>query len=273
MHGDQPSATKRSVLITGAGGGLGAATTRRFVQRGWHVFAADLTPPPVAEGVTPIEMDVTDTDSVTDAINSIAPRIPRGLHCLVTFAGILAVGPLVELPDNRLQQIIDVNVVGTHRAVRCSYPLLQRGQGRVILISSETGWQRAMPFNGPYALTKHAIEAYGDALRRELSHVGIPVTIIQPGPFRTNMTGSIGEQIAAATPEGSAFAPMVNRVGRLAAKEHLRAHDPAILAATVVDAATSSRPRIRRSVRPNLARVLVDKLPVAVVDALLRRLL
>ncbi|GAB5015436.1 hypothetical protein MAHJHV65_20050 [Mycobacterium avium subsp. hominissuis] len=47
----------------------------------------------------------------------------------------------------------------------------------------------------PYALTKHAIEAYGDALRRELSHVGIPVTIIQPGPFRTTMTGSIGDQI------------------------------------------------------------------------------
>ncbi|GAB5015435.1 hypothetical protein MAHJHV65_20040 [Mycobacterium avium subsp. hominissuis] len=113
MQGDQQAGTKRSVLITGASGGLGAATTQRFTQSAWHVFAADLTPPPAAQAVTPVEMDVTDTDSVADAINSVAPHIPGGLHCLVTFAGILAVGPLVEIPDERLQHVIDVNVMGT----------------------------------------------------------------------------------------------------------------------------------------------------------------
>lgn len=263
----------RTVLITGASGGLGAATTQRFAREGWTVFATDLTPPPKTRNVVPVQMDVTDTTSVDTALAQIGDRSPAGLGCVVSLAGILGIGPLAEMADDTLQRVIDVNIMGTHRAVRACFPLLRACGGRVILISSETGWQRAMPFNGAYAMSKHAVEAYGDALRRELACIGIPVSIVQPGPFRTGMTASIAAEFARATLPDSPFATMARKVGRMAAKEHEKASAPAVLAKVIVDAATCDRPQPRYSVRPNRARILIDKLPVRVVDAILARVL
>jgi NAD(P)-dependent dehydrogenase (short-subunit alcohol dehydrogenase family) len=177
------------------------------------------------------------------------------------------------MADDKLQRVIDVNVMGTHRAVRASFPLLRACGGRVILISSETGWQRAMPFNGAYALSKHAVEAYGDALRRELACIGIPVSIVQPGPFRTGMTASIAAEFAKTAPDGSPFAAMTRKVGRMAAKEHGKASAPAVLAKVIVNAAACARPQRRYSVRPDRTRVVIDKLPVRIADAILRRVL
>ncbi|TSE01015.1 SDR family NAD(P)-dependent oxidoreductase [Skermania sp. ID1734] len=265
--------TPQTVLITGAAGGLGTATTERFVRSGWTVFAADLTPPPAANNVVPIQLNVTHTESVDVAANRIAELSPAGLGALVTLAGVLDIGPLAEMPDDRLQRVIDINVMGTHRSVRACFPLLRKGNGRVILISSETGWQHAMPFNGAYALTKHAVEAYGDALRRELAAVRMPVSIVEPGPFRTSMTASIEDAFARATPPDSPFAAMARKSGRMARKEHATASEPALLADTIFAAATAPRPRIRYSVKPNRARAVLDKLPVPVVDAVLRRAL
>ncbi|WP_280760269.1 SDR family NAD(P)-dependent oxidoreductase [Prescottella agglutinans] len=261
------------MLITGAAGGLGTATTQRFRSEGWTVFAADLNPPPSAAGVVPVQMDVTDTESVDAALTQVEAQSAAGLSCVVSLAGILGVGPMAEMADDRLQRIVDVNIMGTHRAVRAAFPLLRAGGGRIILISSETGWQRAMPFNGAYALTKHAIEAYGDALRRELACIDVPVSIVQPGPFRTGMTASIEGEFARAVSPDSPFAVMAGRAGAMAAKEHDKTSDPSILAEAIVAAATSRRPRIRYSVRPNRSRSLIDMLPVRVVDAVLRRAL
>lgn len=265
--------TPRTVLITGASGGLGTATTQRFAREGWTVFAADLTPPPDTPGVVPVQMDVTDTSSVDAAVTQIGDRAPAGLGCVVSLAGVPGIGPLAEMADDKLQRVINVNIMGTHRAVRASFPLLRACGGRVILISSETGWQRAMPFNGAYALSKHAVEAYGDALRRELAWIGIPVSIVQPGPFRTGMTASIAAEFASAAPGDSPFAPMARKVGRMAAKEHDKASAPDVLAKVIVGAATCGRPQARYSVRPDRTRALIAKLPVGMVDALLRRML
>ncbi|MEU1210643.1 SDR family NAD(P)-dependent oxidoreductase [Nocardia sp. NPDC005825] len=263
---------QRTVLVTGASGGLGAATTSRFVEEGWTVFAADLTPPPARPGVVPVPMDVSDTRSVDNAFNQIREHAP-GLDCVVSFAGVLSVGPLAEMADDKLQRIVDINIMGTHRTIRGAFPALLAAGGRVILISSETGWQHAMPFNGAYALTKHAVEAYGDALRRELACVDMPVSIIQPGPFQTSMTSSIEGQFAESTLSSSPFATMAGRVGQLAADEHRRAHPPEVLAEVVVRAASVDRPRIRYSVRPDRMRALADKLPVRLVDVALRKVL
>lgn len=266
-------AQPRTVLLTGAAGGLGQATSRAFVAAGWRVFAADLVEPPAGAGLTPIQVDVTETASVDRALSVVEEQSPGGLDAVVTMAGVLAIGALAEMSDAEMERIVGVNVLGTHRIVRAAFPLLRRGQGRVVLISSETGWQPAMPLNGAYAMTKHAIEAYGDALRRELTYLDLPVTIVQPGPFRTAMTASIEEGFAATAPDGSPFAPLARRIGRLARGEHAKSHDPAVLGAAIVRVATASRPPARLSVRPGRQRALLAKLPLPVADALLKRTL
>lgn len=256
-----------AVLITGAGGGLGGATAQLFTDRDWQVFGADVVAPVAG---TAVHLDVTDAASCAAAAKQVAEAAPDGLRAVVNFAGVLEVGPLVEISEPRMQRIVDINILGTYRVNKAMYPLVRAGRGRIVNISSEVGRQRALPLNGPYALTKHAIEAYSDALRRELMFVNVPVVVIQPGPFRTAMTGGITDRFADAAGEASDFSRLVAKVGRLARNEGTKAHDPAVLAEIVWTAVTTSRPKQRYSVRPDRRRDLLDHLPAGVVDRLLR---
>ena len=139
-----------------------------------------------------------------------------------------------------------------------------------MLISSETGPQHAMPMNGAYAMSKHAIEAYGDSLRRELMFLGLDVVLVQPGPFRTGMTASILRRFQESTRPGSPFAAMAAVMGELAAGEDDKAADPRILAEAVWTAGTTSRPRHRYAVKWDVSRRVMDWLPVPLVDRALR---
>lgn len=257
-----------TVFVSGAAGGLGRATTEHLARRGWRVIAGDL---PGARldalegmaGVVPVALDVTDADSVAAA----ADLVPDGgLDGVVTFAGILRVGSVAEVSEADFRAIIDVNLLGTYRVVHALFDRLVERQGRVVVISSETGWQTAAPFNGPYAVSKHAVEAYADALRREAALLGVHVTKVQPGPFLTEMVGGIEAAFERAGAASTHFGPLLRRLGPRAAEEAHRAHDPDLLAAAVHRALTTSRPRARWSVRPDRTRSLLEWLPGPVAD-------
>ena len=261
------------LVVTGAGGGLGGRTAALFAARGWRVVAADLATPEVPGALASIAVDVTDPDSGPVLADGVRTATGGRVDAVVTFAGILAVGPLAEVDPGLVARVLDVNVMGTVRTVHALFPMLHASGGRVVLVGSETGAQHAMPMNGPYAMSKHALEAYADALRRELRYVGVPVTLLQPGPFRTGMTGAIRSGFAAAAPAGSPFAAMAEVMGGLAAREDEAAGDPDVLAESVWRAVTAVRAPIRRRVRWNTQRRVLDRLPVRVVDALLYRTL
>jgi NAD(P)-dependent dehydrogenase (short-subunit alcohol dehydrogenase family) len=260
-----------TAVITGAGGGLGGATARLFASRGWRVFAADVRPPDASASILPITVDVTDTGSVEAAVATIAGEAPTGVQAVVNFAGIMLVGPLVEVAEADLQRILDINVLGTYRVNKALFPLVRQGKGRIINISSETGWQHALMLNGPYAMSKHAVEAYSDALRRELMFLDIPVVTIQPGPFRTDMVGGIRAAFDRAAASSSAFEKLIRRVGAMAAAEEKKAHDPQLLAEVIWQAVTSASPRTHYSVKPDRRRAVMDRLPPRIVDAALKR--
>lgn len=256
-------------VITGAGGGLGAATAELYASRGWAVVAVDLTAPADRAGITGVAADVTDSASLAALADRVRDEHGR-LDAVITFAGVLGIGPLGELDPDRVQQVIDVNVMGTVRTVHALFDLLRGSGGRVVLISSETGPQHAMPMNGAYAMSKHAIEAYGDSLRRELMFLGLDVVLVQPGPFRTGMTASILRRFQESTRPGSSFAAMAAVMGELAAGEDDKAADPRILAEAVWTAGTTSRPRHRYAVKWDVSRRVMDWLPVPLVDRALR---
>ncbi|MFL0578006.1 SDR family NAD(P)-dependent oxidoreductase [Dietzia sp. 179-F 9C3 NHS] len=256
-------------VITGAGGGLGAATAELYASRGWAVVAVDLTAPADRAGITGVAADVTDSASLAALADRVRDEHGR-LDAVITFAGVLGIGPLGELDPDRVQQVIDVNVMGTVRTVHALFDLLRGSGGRVVLISSETGPQHAMPMNGAYAMSKHAIEAYGDSLRRELMFLGLDVVLVQPGPFRTGMTASILRRFQESTRPGSPFAAMAAVMGELAAGEDDKAADPRTLAEAVWTAGTTSRPRHRYAVKWDVSRRVMDWLPVSLVDRALR---
>jgi NAD(P)-dependent dehydrogenase (short-subunit alcohol dehydrogenase family) len=267
----------KTALITGATGGLGSATCHYLLQRGWHVVAADFDRTALAklddlEQVTPVFIDVTDTDTVKAALASISQSID-GLDAIVNFAGILAVGSMIEMPEATLQRVLDVNVMGTFRVNQVFFPLIKARKGRIINISSETGWQSGGPFNGAYAASKHCIEAYSDSLRRELAFLDIPVIKIQPGPFKTEMVSSIEGNFASAIEDSTEFKAVLTGVQKMAVAEGHKGRDPAELAAVIYQALTEESPKPAYSVKPDFARSLLEYLPTRWGDALIKKVL
>jgi NAD(P)-dependent dehydrogenase (short-subunit alcohol dehydrogenase family) len=266
--------TAKTVFITGAAGGLGASTSRYLAELGWHVFAADFDEAALREiakesSVTPVSLDVTDPASVEAACTFVAASCD-GLDGVVNFAGILSVGSVIEIDSEAVRRVLDVNVMGTVRVNRALFPLVLARKGRIVNISSETGWQSGMPFNGPYTMSKHAIEAYSDSLRRELMFLGVAVIKIQPGPFRTAMVAGIERSFTRAAEASTYFKEFLTRIMHVAVKEQAKAHDPAILAAVVHEALTARRPRPAYSVKPDPQRFMLNLLPARTADALLK---
>jgi len=271
--------TKKTALVTGAGGGLGHATVERLLADGWKVFAADISTDLLRTSMhdpdaVPIVMDVTSQQSIQSAYDAVVSQTDR-LHGIVNFAGVMGVGSLTDIPEERLVRILDINVMGTYRVNKTFLPLVEAARGRIVNLSSETGWQSAAPFNGPYAMSKHAIEAYSTALRRELALLGIKVITIQPGAFRTHMVAGIEDAFTAAEAETPKFAKALHKLKALAGKEIESARDPDILAQVIEHALTAKRPKPVYSVKPDLLRSSIEKLPLRTADrlylAILRR--
>jgi len=267
----------RAVAITGAAGGLGSATCRRLAGHGWTVIAADLPGDGLDQlaavpGIGVVPLDVTDPADVVAFGETVSART-GGLGGVVNFAGILEVGPMIEMPEHVLRRLIEVNLFGTFRVNQALFALIERGRGRIVNISSETGWQSGGPFNGAYGMSKHAIEAYSDSLRRELMFLDVPVIKIQPGPFRTAMVESVLGRFQSAERGSTRFGSLLRRTGELAAAEQDRAHDPRLLARIVERALTSARPRAAYSVRPAPSRVALEWLPTRLADRAIREVL
>jgi NAD(P)-dependent dehydrogenase (short-subunit alcohol dehydrogenase family) len=215
--------------------------------------------------VVPVVIDVTDRESIQSAYDAVASQTDR-LDGIVNFAGIMGLGSLIDIPEERLARILDVNVMGTYRVNKKFFPLVEAARGRIVNISSETGWQSAAPFNGPYAMSKHAIEAYSTALRRELALLGVKVVTIQPGPFRTDMVEGIERAFTQAESETTRFARAIRKLKGLAAKQINSAHDPDILAQVIETALTVKRPKPVYSVKADRLRSSLEKLPLRAAD-------
>ena len=264
----------KTVFITGAGGGLGGATARYLAQRDWTVFAADfdaraLKALAAETDVIPVQLDVTDAASCEAAYRRVA-RACDGLDGVVNFAGILAVGSVIEIDPDIIRRVLDVNVMGTVRVNHALFPLVLARKGRIVNISSETGWQSPMPFNGAYALSKHAIEAYSDALRRELSFLDVPVIKIQPGPFRTGMVASIEQNFERVAQASKYFKDVLQTIKKATIREQGKAHEPELLAQVVHTALTTRHPRIAYSVKPDPQRIALSAMPDWIADPLIK---
>jgi len=262
----------RTAVITGAAGGLGSATVRRLAGNGWQVYAADLDSPALhelgSEAVVPVAVDVTSGASVAALAQRVRTDTDR-VDALVTFAGVVGIGPMVEMSEADFRRVVDVNVVGSFLAVRELFPLLHKGGGRIVLLSSETGWQTAMPFNGPYAMSKHAVEAFGDALRRELALLGVSVVKLRPGAFKTGMVASIMGRFEKLAAESEHYQRVLLAARKRVPQEERRAGDPADLAALVERVLDAKRPRTAYRINTNPQAAALSQLPTPVLDRLL----
>jgi NAD(P)-dependent dehydrogenase (short-subunit alcohol dehydrogenase family) len=173
----------KHIVITGAGSGFGRGAALELARRGHTVTAATLTEAEAdemsaREGITGLRLDVTDA-AERDQLRAIE------MDVLINNAGMGQSGPVSRIPLDRLRRVFEVNVFGT---VACSQiaaeQMVDRGSGRILIVSSIAGLI-AGPMTGAYAMSKHALQAFGSALRAELAPQGVDVALINPGPFAT----------------------------------------------------------------------------------------
>jgi NAD(P)-dependent dehydrogenase (short-subunit alcohol dehydrogenase family) len=178
----------RNVLITGANGGVGTALGKVLADDGWRVLAGVRSERALAQlerGVEPLVLDITDDDSVAEAAREVAAAVGgAGLHGLVNNAGIMIQGPLELVPVHVLRRQFEVNVFGQIAVTQAFLPLLRQAKGTVVNVGAATG-RVTVPMAGPISASKTALESLTDALRMELKHQGVRVTIVEPGAMQT----------------------------------------------------------------------------------------
>ena len=266
---------KKTALITGGTGGLGLALTEYLLEKNWHVFVADCNYELLENfknqaSTTPIFIDVTKTESVQTAFEAVKKHTNQ-LDALINFAGILRVGAMIEMDEKTVQQVLDINLMGTWRVNKVFFPLLKNG--RIVNVSSETGWHTASPFNGAYAMSKYGIEAYSDALRRELSIYNIPVIKVQPGPFKTNMVSGTVDGFYAAGEQSTLFKKQLKHFGDLVYDANQKSCAPEYLAKVIHHALTTKNPKATYSVKADPGRSFLEWLPIRWTDAIFKKIL
>jgi NAD(P)-dependent dehydrogenase (short-subunit alcohol dehydrogenase family) len=268
----------KTVLITGAAGGIGAAATRRLAQLGFTVYAGVRSPAPhleASEGVRTLRLDVTDADDVRQAAALVTAEA-GALHALVNNAGIIVQGPLELVPSSELRRQFDVNVFGPAQVTAAFLPLLRAGRGRLVNISAPTA-RAAVPFMGPISAGKAALESLTDALRGELAAWRIPISVIQPSGTDTAIFAtaekSAAESLRTVPPELlDLYAPALASLTTAAAKMKLSPTDAVVEA--IVHAVQSRKPKPRYTVgRDAKAAALLAKLPIGLRTSLVLRAL
>jgi NAD(P)-dependent dehydrogenase (short-subunit alcohol dehydrogenase family) len=272
-----------TVLITGASTGIGRAAALYLTRTGWTVLAGVRK---VADGealvadggerVVPIVLDVTDPAQIAAAVERVDEDGGR-LDALVNNAGIGYGGPLELLPIGDLRNQLEVNVLGPVALTQALLPALRRARGRVVLVSS-IGGRVAMAFTAPYAASKHAIEAIGDALRVELRSSHVQVALIEPGSVATPIWDK-----SRAQGDGLSVPPeLVDQYGHVEAAmrkviddTERRGVPPEQVAKTIERALTARRMKGRYVIGRDARAMLIAKrlLPDHVFDLVARRAL
>ena len=181
---------QKAVLITGATTGIGRMAAEHLAGNGYFVYAGarkqrDIDELNKIDNVQAVRLDVTIQADMDASVEHIRKE-GRGLWGLVNNAGVNVVGPLIEFSDEDFDFLFDVNVRGVFKVTKAFAPLLVESRGRIVNISSVSGIGTGAAY-GPYSMTKHAIEAFTDALNREMKAVGVHVSAVEPGNYRSEI--------------------------------------------------------------------------------------
>ncbi|MBD8507135.1 SDR family oxidoreductase [Hoyosella sp. G463] len=271
--------TSKSVVITGANGGIGLAAAIELAEHGFDVIgtvrteaAADTVLDAADRAnvrIRTIECDVTDDEQAREAFERIGVLTDGGPWALVNNAGIAQPGAIEDVSGELAERQLAINVLAPARLMRLVLPAMrERGDGRIINISSMSG-RVAPPFLGWYSASKYALEAISDAARREVATFGIKVVLIEPGSYGTGVWSTAMAQLP--DRESSAYRDAYALADRV--EEQSTGYPaPTPVARAVRKALTSKHPRARYLVGADAVGAVVfdGALPTPVSDYAMR---
>lgn len=236
-------------FVTGASSGFGRALTEAVLERGHYAIATsrhtrDL--PSLADRFPDralvLQLDVTDAAAARDAVQKGVARFGR-IDVVFNNAGFGHIGAVEELTDEELREQLDVNLFGNINVTRAALPQLRKQRaGHFVQMASLNGVE-GLPGASYYAASKFGIEGFSETLAAEVAHLGIKVTIVEPGPFRTRFLSD--ESVKWTKP----IADYAESVGK--SRETLRdlngkqPGDPARAALAIIQAVETEKPPLR----------------------------
>lgn len=241
-----------TAVVTGANSGIGRATTLAFAQAGYHVFGtvrglkkadkllAKATSLSLANRITLVEMDVADSASVTKGFAQIYAATDQ-VDVLVNNAGVGGNAVTEECPIDTYTEVFNINHNGSVRCIQAVLPQMRkRGSGAIVNVSSVVGRITAIA-QSPYYVSKWAVEGMSEGLAHELAPFGIRVAIVEPGITRS----SIFSKNIDAPNQSGAYDAHYRRLFSFYAAGITNATPAEEAAATILEAATTSSPRLR----------------------------
>jgi NAD(P)-dependent dehydrogenase (short-subunit alcohol dehydrogenase family) len=181
---------RKSVLVTGASTGIGRKIAERLAAHGYLVYAgarkeSDVKTLSAIRNIHGIRLDVTSSRDISDAFSLISKE-GHGLYGLVNNAGIVSSEAAATVDNKEFDQLIAVNIAGPFRMVQAFAPLITAEKGRIVNIGSTMGTY-AVQNMSVYCMTKFAIEAFTESLQQEMSPLGVKVSVIEPGTYRSEI--------------------------------------------------------------------------------------
>lgn len=253
-------------FVTGAGRGFGAEIVRAALAAGHQVVGAARRPEAVREAVSSagddlltVALDVTDERQAKAAVEAAIARFGR-IDVLVNNAGRGLLGAVEEASDAEARALYDTNVFGALTVIRAVTPVM-RGQraGHIVNLSSVGGFVGS-PGWGVYASTKFAVEGFSEALSAELAPLGVRVTIVEPGYFRTDFLDSSSLHATGNRIDDYADGPAGTTRQRAANVNHGQPGDPAKGARAIVDVIDSGRAPLRLQLGADCVAIVEAKL-------------
>jgi len=232
----------KTVLITGASRGIGRAIGQLLWQQGYTVIGTSRQP--TQAEATPFELyplDVSNDESVERCVGMVLSKYGR-VNVLINNAGIALYGAVEEATVEDVRRVMETNLLGVVRMTNAVLPHMRAArQGQIINMSSLAGLV-GVPYLGIYAASKHALEGYTTTLRYEVRHLGIHVTLIEPGDIRTDIERKQASRSYKDYEDGSESAIAIHEA-------HLQnGPPPAKVAAVVAKVIRSQQPRLRYSI-------------------------
>ncbi|MCQ4207665.1 SDR family NAD(P)-dependent oxidoreductase [Streptomyces longispororuber] len=219
----------KAVLVTGASSGIGLATALALSKAGARVAVAarradrlDALTQDAPGEMLALELDVTDRDAVNAAVAATVERFGT-LDILVNNAGVMLSSPILGADTTEWTRMVETNLLGSMYMVHAALPHLLASKGAVVQVSSTSG-RTASATSAVYAATKFGINAFAEALRQEVTELGVRVVLIEPGFVSTELASHITDPAIQAAAKSMA--------------ESMRTLQPEDIAAAVVYAVT-----------------------------------
>jgi NAD(P)-dependent dehydrogenase (short-subunit alcohol dehydrogenase family) len=236
-------------FITGASRGFGALITERALAKGDNVVATARNPKAITDrfgdhaNLLAVALDVADEAQAAAAVDAAIGRFGR-IDLLVNNAGFGLLGAIEEATAEEVQAVYGTNVFGLLTVTRAVLPHMRRQrEGRILNISSIGGYRAAAGF-GIYSSAKFAVEGISEALHDEVAPLGIHVTVVEPGYFRTDFLDA--SSLSVSSPRIADYDATAGAVRRVAAEiSHNQPGDPSKLADVLIDFADAPNPPVR----------------------------